>query len=99
MLRVCEQAWRRHTADLRTTRAAVNDRHEAEAAVLLRLALRGWRNHTSHRQQHRAYVLERCIDKQVAGLQTLAFSAWRQYTQVWVHAGLSAAKIALRSQG
>ena len=76
------QTWHAHTSTIRATRAAVNSRHQAESSVLRRVALRSWRNHTSQRRQHRAHVLEKCVDKQVAGLQTLAFSAWRQYTQV-----------------
>lgn len=76
------QAWQEHTASLRTIRAAVEDRHSAESAILLRLTLRSWNKHTSQRRAHRMHVLEKCITKQVDNLQVLAFSAWRQYVQV-----------------
>ena len=76
------QAWRAHTSDLRSVRAAVNSQVAAEGAVLLRVALRGWLNHTAQRRVHRAHILERCVDKRVASLQGSAFAAWRHYTQV-----------------
>lgn len=76
------QAWRQHTADLRAVRAAITDRHSAEAGVTQRLALRAWRGHTAQRRAHRTHVLEVCVTKQVAGLQGNAFAAWLHYTQV-----------------
>ncbi|KAL4528837.1 hypothetical protein Ndes2526B_g07064 [Nannochloris sp. 'desiccata'] len=75
-------AWRGRTSEVTASLTAVDARHAASAAAVLRCAFSSWKNHADRMGTRREHVVDSMVERRAEKTQALLFTAWKYQSQL-----------------